>query len=161
MPAHPHASDSAARATALAEQLAAERGFRLTRLRRRVLEMLAASDRALGAYDLLPQLKSEGLGSQPIVAYRALEFLIAQGLAHRIEGMNAFVACTAPNTPHSPVFLVCRLCRAVTENAGAGPDRHLEGAASRSGFTVERQVVEALGLCADCAARDDDEGGAA
>lgn len=146
---------SVAAVVALAERLAAERGFRLTRLRRRVLELLAESPRALGAYDLLPQLKAEGLGSQPIVAYRALDFLIAQGLAHRIEGMNAFVACTDPCSDHSPVFLVCRACRLVTEDSGRDRQQHLDGHAAQHGFTVERRVVEALGLCAACAARED------
>jgi Fur family zinc uptake transcriptional regulator len=147
-----NAPHTVAQAIAHAERLAVDRRFRLTPLRRRVLELLAASPSALGAYDLLPHLKREGLGGQPIVAYRALDFLLAQGLAHRIEGMNAFVACTAPATAHYPSFLVCRVCRRVREDGSPIVDPEIEATAASHGFMIERQVVEVLGLCAACAA---------
>ncbi|MEL6691127.1 MAG: transcriptional repressor, partial [Pseudomonadota bacterium] len=79
-------------ALAAADAQCAERNVRLTPVRRRVLEILLEEHHALGAYDVLDRLRDEGLGSQPPVAYRALEFLVKEGLAHRIERLNAFVA---------------------------------------------------------------------
>lgn len=146
MPTSPHCTGAIERA----ENLAAERKIRLTPLRRRVLELLSESDTAMGAYDLLPALQAEGLGSQPVVAYRALDFLIEHGLAHRIEGVNAFVACSHPSESHTPAFLVCRLCRSVAEDCVADADPALEKAAKSRGFSIEKRVVEVIGLCADC-----------
>ncbi len=79
-------------ALAAAEATCAEAGERLTPLRRRTLEILLESHSALGAYEVLARLEAEGFGSKPPVAYRALNFLVDQGFAHRIEGLSAFVA---------------------------------------------------------------------
>ena len=133
-----------------AEALMAERGARLTPVRRRVLELLLESHRALGAYDVLERLSAEGFGNQPPVAYRALEFLTEHGLAHRVRRLNAFAACMHPGEDHAPVFLICRGCNAVAEAPGAPVRAALEESAASLGFTVERASIEALGLCPKC-----------
>lgn len=98
----------------------------------------------MGAYDVLARLDAEGFGSKPPVAYRALGFLLEQGLVHRIERLNAFVACPHPDgTGHAPAFLICRQCDKVAEVHGALA--HLP-----DGFKVERTTVEVEGLCAAC-----------
>jgi Fur family zinc uptake transcriptional regulator len=137
-----------------AEARCAEEGLRLTPVRRRVLEILLAEHRALGAYDILPRLAEEGLGSQPPVVYRALDFLVGHGFAHRVERLNAFVACGGPAEDHAAAFLICRECGAVAEarlDAGALPGGGLGRAAAGAGFAIESAVVEASGLCAACA----------
>ncbi len=123
-----------------------------TPVRRRVLEILLQEHRALGAYEILDVLASEGLGSQPPVIYRALEFLVGHGLAHRIEQMNAYTACAHPGQSHVPAFLICRICKAVAEAETELAQGRLGDAARIAGFTIERIVVEAEGLCPDCAA---------
>lgn len=146
---HDHRS---CRATALASAEAAcvERKLRLTPVRRRVLEILLESHRALGAYDVLERLSAEGLGSKPPVAYRALNFLVENGFAHRIERLNAFIACAHPGGAHDPAFLICRACGRVAE-AGEAPLAALRKVAGQAGFTVERVSMEAEGLCPACA----------
>ena len=135
-----------------AETQCSASGARLTPVRRRTLEILAESHRAMGAYDVLERLKEDGFGSQPPVAYRALEFLVEQGLAHRVRRLNAFTACSHPGTPHSPAFFICRVCDSVAETAVPELRDALQAAADRLGFTVERANLEALGLCPGCAA---------
>lgn len=135
-------------ALAAAEAACAERGERLTPVRRRTLEILLESHKALGAYDVLARLRDEGFGNQPPVAYRALAFLVEQGLAHRIEGLQAFVACARPGDAHEPAFLVCRRCRRVAE--APLPDSTGDAEGDVEGFAVERRVVETQGLCPDC-----------
>ena len=73
-----------------AETHCGARRLQFTATRRRVLEILLQEHRAMGAYDILAVLSSEGLGSQPPAAYRALDFLVEHGLAHRIQRLNAF-----------------------------------------------------------------------
>ncbi|THD83822.1 transcriptional repressor [Aliigemmobacter aestuarii] len=144
---HAHcAQDVLARADAIAE----ENGVRLTPVRRRALEILLESHRAMGAYDVLQRLAADGFGNQPPVAYRALEFLVEQGLAHRIRRLNAFAACMHPGEDHAPVFLICRGCNAVAEAQAAPVRAALDAAAAAIGFSVERANVEALGLCPAC-----------
>ncbi|WP_285670434.1 Fur family transcriptional regulator [Paralimibaculum aggregatum] len=130
------------------------RGLRLTALRRRVLEILLEAHRALGAYDVLARLAEEGYGSQPPVAYRALDFLVAHGFAHKLQRLNAFVACAHPGERHRPAFLICRTCLAVQEAHLDMPSEGIAGAAEAVGFTVERVVVEAEGLCPECQAAE-------
>ena len=130
--------------------IAASRGARLTPVRRRVLEILLEEHRALGAYEVLERLARDGYGNQPPVAYRALEFLVAQGLAHRIARLNAFMACTHPGQAHTPAVLICRACQAVAEAPGVGVRAAIDAAAGAAGFAVERTTVEVLGLCPAC-----------
>ena len=135
---------------ARAEAAVAGKGARLTPVRRRALEILLEAHRAMGAYDVLQRLAAEGFGHQPPVAYRALDFLVEHGLAHRIRRLNAFAACMHPGEAHAPVFLICRTCDQVAEAPGAGVRRTLDEAAAGAGFAVERVTVEALGLCPAC-----------
>lgn len=133
-----------------AEARCAAEKLHFTPVRRRVLEILLERHRAMGAYEILEILAADGLGSQPPVVYRALDFLVQHGLAHRIEGMNAYTACAHPGQDHVPAFLICRSCKAVAE-AETGLDHGRLGAAARAtGFTIERVVVEAEGLCPTC-----------
>lgn len=69
-------------AVAEAQVQCAKRKLQLTPVRWRVLEILLSEHKALGAYDILG---AEGLGSQPPVAYRALDFLVANGFAHKMS----------------------------------------------------------------------------
>lgn len=137
---------------AAAEQKCAAEGLKLTPVRRRVLEILLEKHSALGAYDILDILRSEGARSQPPVAYRALDFLVTHGFAHKIERLNAFIACAHPDQTHAPAFLICRVCESVAETHVDTADGDLTAAAASAGFTVERAVIEAEGVCPNCRA---------
>jgi Fur family zinc uptake transcriptional regulator len=146
---HDHASCIAS-AVSEAKRYCADRNLQLTPVRRRVLELLLARHRAMGAYEILDVLREEGLGAQPPVAYRALDFLVKHGFAHRVEKLNAFTACAHPGETHSPVFLICRACHTVAEAQAEGATGMLAAAARETGFRVERTVVEAEGICERC-----------
>lgn len=134
-----------------AEARCADRKVRFTAVRRKVLEILLQEHRALGAYAILDRLREAGFGSQPPVAYRALDFLVEHGFVHKIERLNAFVACAHPGAAHTPAFMICRLCDTVAE-AQSAPAKGTLGATARAiGFRIERTVVEAEGVCPSCA----------
>lgn len=137
-----------AEALASAEADCRARGLQLTAIRRRVLEILLEAHRALGAYNVLGRLQDEGRAAQPPVAYRALAFLTEHGFAHRIERLNAFVACARPGAAHDPAFLICRACGRVAEAAAPA----LNPDVASGGFRIEQAVVEAEGLCPSCQA---------
>ncbi len=144
---HAHCVTSALQA---AESLCAQKKLRLTPVRRRVLEVLLERHRAMGAYDVLDRLRAEGFGSQPPVAYRALDFWVGAGLVHKVQKLNAFVACTHPSSGHQPVFMICRGCDTVAEGTADPADSAVERAASAAGFRIETTVREVEGLCPKC-----------
>lgn len=133
-----------------ADKIAKDRGLRLTPVRRRALEILLGEHRAFGAYEVLEQLGADGFGNQPPVAYRALDFLVEHGLAHRIRRLNAFTACTHPGEAHSPTFFICSECEIVAEAPGAAVRNAMDQAADAMGFEIERTSIEAVGLCLRC-----------
>lgn len=144
--AHDHAKCISS-AMSAAEATCAASDLRLTPVRRRTLEILLQAHEALGAYDVLAQLDRDGFGSKPPVAYRALTFLVDAGLAHRIERLNAFVACAHPGSDHAPAFMICNRCGTVAEgDAGSA----LQSPAAAAGFEIEHAVLEAEGICPAC-----------
>ncbi|QEM81785.1 transcriptional repressor [Halomonas binhaiensis] len=133
-----------------AEQHCARRGVRFTPIRRRVLELIADTSGGLKAYDLLDRLATEHAAARPPTVYRALEFLIDQGLVHRIESLNAYVACHCPEHTHRFQLLICRDCGRVEELHLDEINDQLASRAHELGFQVQRQTIELLGLCQDC-----------
>lgn len=125
-------------------------GLQFTPVRKRVLEILLEEHRALGAYEILDRLRDENLGSQPPVAYRALDFLTKHGFVHKIERLNAFIACAHPHDVHTPAFLICRECNSVAEAETDLTQGRLAQIASATGFSIERAILEAEGLCPNC-----------
>jgi Fur family zinc uptake transcriptional regulator len=152
-PGHDHArceSDGLAHA----EAICAARKERLTPIRRRVLEALLGSHTPLGAYDLIDRLARRGTRPAPITIYRALDFLRAQGLVHRIESRNAFIACVHNHASGDPVvFLICEKCGAVGEAASAAVAETIKTASRAAHFTPTTPVIEISGVCAHCGTR--------
>jgi len=130
-----------------AAEICAQRGARLTPLRRRVLEMVWAEHRSVKAYDLLAQL---GAGAMPPTVYRALDFLVANGLVHRLESLNAYVGCPRPRVDHDCQFLICDSCGLVDELDAPEVAREVSARAGALGFAPTRQTVEIHGLCGQC-----------
>lgn len=148
---HKHDHAACIRSTlARAEAHCKAHQLKLTPVRKRTLEILLAEHRALGAYDLLAILSKEGLGKAPPVAYRALDFLTGAGFAHKIEGLNAYIACAHLGQDHSPAFLVCTRCRTVAEADTTADRGRLGQAAAATGFRIEKTVIEAMGICPQC-----------
>lgn len=134
-----------------AEALTAKRGQRLTPIRKKVLQLLLESSEPSKAYDLLANLDGEGAAKPPTV-YRALDFLQEAGLAHKIESLNAYVACGHASHSHSAVFLICNRCGSAEELHAIKSSEALEAEAGAAGFKIDRAVIEARGTCRKCAA---------
>lgn len=149
-PDHDHGR-CAADALTHAERVCAQRGQKFTPLRRQVLGALLSSHRPLGAYEIIEELATGAARPAPITVYRALEFLMANGLVHRIESRNAYLACAQDHDSAALVaFLICERCGAVGEVPAAPIAESLKLAAAASGFTPKLSVVEITGLCAHC-----------
>lgn len=133
-----------------ARQLCESRQLRLTVRRKQVLEILLASHQPIGAYDILAVLNRRDQAERiaPPIVYRALDFLLNEGLIHRIESRNAFICCAHPGECAAAQFLICRDCERVAEL-----DHRAHGLldeADSLGFAVDHSVVEITGVCAEC-----------
>jgi len=149
-PGHDHARCTAD-GLAHAEALCAARAQRLTSIRRHVLEVLLESHKPLGAYEIMDRAVVNGGTPAPITIYRALDFLRDNGLVHRIESRNAFVACVNNHADGDlVVFLICEHCGAVGEASSAAVADQLKSAARAAGFTPKAPVIEISGVCAHC-----------
>ena len=138
-------------ALAEAEALCARQGVRLTALRKRVLELVWTSHKPLGAYDILGVLSEEdGRRAAPPTVYRALDFLLENGLVHRIASLNAFIGCNQPEHAHQGQFLICRSCHIAIELEHSSITEAIVSAAAAVGFSAEGQTVEVQGLCSRC-----------
>jgi Fur family zinc uptake transcriptional regulator len=142
-------------ALAAAEQACARRGQRLTELRRRVLELVWGSHEPVKAYDVLERLRTNDRRAAPPTVYRALDFLMTYGLVHRIESLNAYVGCGAPDREHGGQFLICQRCGAVAEMDDKDIRNMLRSRAAALGFSVTHQTIELQGLCEACLQRAD------
>ena len=128
------------------------RGLRLTPLRERVLNLVAASPIPAKAYDLLDQLKDEHSSAAPPTIYRALDFLLENGFIHKLESINAYVGCHHPAESHQVPFLICDVCSKATEVCDERVARLLNAQAREHGFKPREQTLEVHGTCAACAA---------
>ena len=138
-------------ALAYAEEQCAARSQRLTPIRRRVLEALLASHKPLGAYEIIERMAAKSGRPAPITVYRALDFLRENGLVHRIESRNAFVACVYDHAGDDlVVFLICERCGAVGEAPGGAAAEALQASSRAAGFSPKSPLVEIAGICAHC-----------
>lgn len=151
-PDHDH-GQCTADALKQAEKVCIGRGQRFTPVRRQVLQALLASHRPLGAYEVIEELAKIIARPAPITVYRALDFLMENGLVHRIESRNAFLACGHNHGDTAlVVFLICEKCGSAGEVPAAGIANSLNEAARKTGFSPKMSVVEITGTCAHCSA---------
>lgn len=152
-----HAHDNCiAEALSRAQALCTDKGWRLTPIRQRVLELIWASHQPAKAYDLLAWINQERGNTAPPTVYRALDFLLAAGLIHKIESQSAYVGCAVEHDSAPPKFLICRQCGQAAEIQSRAIDQAIADKAQQAGFVIAHQTIEIDGLCAGCAARQTD-----
>lgn len=133
-----------------AQALCESRGKRLTPIRRKVLEILLLQERSVKAYELLELIRQVQRGAAPPTVYRALDFLVEEGLAHRLDAINAWAAChDAGGEPHD-LLVVCTGCGAVAELSDPALTRRLAAKVAEAGFRLSGHETELRGLCKVC-----------
>lgn len=133
-----------------AEEQCQKNNQKLTKVRRRSLELIWQSHRPLGAYQLLAKLAEEGFNSAPPTVYRALDFLLNAGLIHKVESMNAYLGCSYADKNHKGYFLICDECHNVMEFEYQDIHEKLVASAAQHGFLLKSNTIELTGLCRDC-----------
>lgn len=137
-----------------AEDICSRRGQRFTKIRKLVFELIWQSHRPLGAYELLPAIKTAGFHPAPPTVYRALDFLQEQGIVHRISSLNAFIGCSHPGHQCSSCFLICDQCQMAVELESNVLATAIEEIAKDVNFAVSREHVEIVGTCPNCTSEE-------
>ena len=153
-PRHAHGT-CIADGIARAEAVCRGRGERLTENRQQVLELLLADHRPAGAYEILERFDWKGRRPAPAQIYRALAFLEAMGVVHRIASRNVYVACSGQGEGHCTVFLVFEECGTVSEPSAAGLRGAVRDLADKSDFEFRRHTLEVTGRCPECVRADE------
>jgi len=137
-----------------AEAISRREGLRLTEQRRKVLAALLESHVPASAYDVIDRLGGDGRRPAPVSVYRALEFLVENRFAHRIESKNAYVACDRGEecSPEATLFLICDNCGAAGEASSEALGRLVSDETRKRAFMPRLRVLEIRGLCARCRA---------
>jgi len=136
-----------------AQQICNERGVQLTTIRFQVLSLIWESHKAVKAYELLDRLRPLQAAAKPATIYRALDFLIEQGLTHRVESLNAFVGFRRSGQQHEQLLLICKLCEQVDERAATDVMTALLEELQQAGFMAHSKAIEIHGICANCSSK--------
>jgi Fur family transcriptional regulator, zinc uptake regulator len=116
---------------------------------RRVHRILTAAQNPLSAYEVLDKMRAKGAVTPPTV-YRSLDKLIEKGLAHRLESLNAYVACKHPHHHEMAAFAICENCGLVTEFSDPSINERLSRWGDDHSFCSKKVTVEIRGLCETC-----------
>jgi len=149
-PHHDHAHCTAD-LIARAERTCERRGSKLTGQRREILSSVAQSHSAVGAYDIIERMAEHGPRPAPITVYRALDFLLAHGLVHKIESRNAFVACSHSHEGQPAALLICETCGTVSELDAPEIFERITEKAKAQKFSPAHTMIEISGTCSACA----------
>ena len=125
-------------------------GANLTDLRRQVLDLVLAHDGVVKAYKILSDLQQARGSAAPPTVYRALEFLVEQGILHRVEALNGYVVCRHLDCAHPSVILTCRDCGKVDEMAADEGFMTLRQLCAGHGFEMDEQQLLLNGRCVQC-----------
>jgi Fur family transcriptional regulator, zinc uptake regulator len=125
---------------------------KLTPARQALLDILCDEGKPLGAYDLIERMAARnGKRPAPISIYRVLDYLVENGLAHRLSSRNAFLACAHHHDAGEPLaFLICDQCGGVSEQTSPALGAALNALANDASFKRRMQIIELTGLCAAC-----------
>lgn len=137
-----------------AEKVCKKRGVNLTPIRRQVLEIVWQGHQPVKAYEIIENFGSTSHPTAPPTVYRALDFLMENGLVHRIESQNAFVGCSLSTGDHKASFFICTSCQQATEINSQSLETSFEKLARENAFQIKHKTVEIYGLCANCKGGD-------
>jgi Fur family zinc uptake transcriptional regulator len=133
-----------------AEHVCLARGARLTPIRKAVLAEIWSRHEATKAYDLISRLSTADNLIKPPTIYRALEFLLAHGLIHRIESLNAFIGCDHPEIAHQAILMICDTCGTINEQSNEALNQLIARISDQQHFKTTRQSIELHGTCHRC-----------
>jgi Fur family zinc uptake transcriptional regulator len=133
-----------------ADTLRRRQSVRLTSLRRAILEILIAADCPVKAYDIIEYMRDKGKRVTPATIYRTLDFLLQNGLVHRVHSLNAYIPCTAEHSNHVLLMFICSECQRATEINDQTLYASMQSRLKELGISLHDSRIEIQGTCKEC-----------
>ena len=133
-----------------ADAICRDKSLRFTALRRKVLAMIWENHRPAKAYDILDKLKESNASAKPPTVYRTLDFLLENGLIHKLDSLNAYVGCLHPLEHDECYFLICNKCGETKECCNGNLDQVITETAKKNKFHPVQTTLEIKGECQQC-----------
>ena len=133
-----------------AEELCEINGLKLTKLRKQVLKLIWRKPGYVKAYDLLDELKKIDPSAKPPTIYRTLDFLIENGLIHKLQSLNAFIGCPHPHEHNERYFLICDSCQKIEECCSKKINNVVASTSKNNNFIPNKVTFEIAGTCQNC-----------
>lgn len=135
-----------------ADQVCLEKNLRFTSLRKRVFAIVSKNHSPIKAYDILELLQKEDSSAKPSTVYRTLDFLLENGLVHKLHSSNSYAACSHPKEAHGQCyFLICEKCNNIKECCNSGIiTKEIHNIADKNNFKANNISIEIKGVCEDC-----------
>jgi len=130
-----------------------EQGYKLTRQRKAVVEVVTQAHTRWSAADVFTQAQRVCPDLGLTTVYRTLEILEQMGVIRRVhldDGCEGFALASAEHGHH----LICRRCQETIEFEDCNVNALLKRVAEQTGFTVEQHWLELVGVCPRCQKKD-------
>ncbi len=127
-----------------------ERGYKVTRPRRQVIEAIDSAEGAMSPVDIGRMMEGNAKHLDQVTIYRVINLLCSLNLVHRVFSRGGYVRCDLLEEEGCHRFLVCRGCGSLQEFRDEALCRQESEAARRLGFRAEHHVTESPGLCQGC-----------
>lgn len=134
----------------LTEKVCKKNNLNFTSQRKSVFKLIWDSHVPIKAYDILSQFQKEDPDAKPITIYRSLDFLIENGIIHKIESQNSYMGCTHPGAKHNCYFTICSKCNLVTEECDSNLLNDVYNNLAKKNFIIKHVTLEIHGLCKNC-----------
>jgi len=125
-------------------------GYRMTRARRAVADLIASRNGAFETADLVADSRRYHTRVARATIFRTLELLVALGWVERLDlpsGARSYVRCESTRHHH---HLVCARCQRSVDLEGIGMNAIMAEAEQRTGYRIDSHRVELWGLCPAC-----------
>ena len=131
-----------------------EAGFKTTKQREMIVNLLAKTDKALSPYDMRDILKKQKINADVVTIYRVLETLEKLSLAHKVLAVNGYIRCNTKELGKNKIFchhyLLCKNCHKIDEVEGEDLTKLEKKIENKKKFKIESHYLEFTGLCKDC-----------
>lgn len=127
-----------------------KKNLQFTEPRKKILKLLLKKSKPMGAYAILEALSTQQYQPNPPTIYRAIEFWLKHGFVHKINSLNAYIACAHEHATNQINLLICDVCSQVGEAHVESPVKKLRLNAEWDGFEIDNVITEIHGICRVC-----------
>lgn len=130
-------------------QLLKDRGYKITKPRLAVLDVLSKAELSLSAYDIEERIP-KNIPTNVVTVYRVLNVFEELGIVHRIHTKEGYVRCDFELQHGCHYFAVCDKCGRTDEFLYDDPCLLKKIVPKNLPFKNLKHITEVSGICNNC-----------